>query len=159
MDDRLHQISTRLLKFERSKDVKPRAIGAALLPHLFVLEIETCTGLLRLRVRLVGTALHQLFGRDLRGHYVEDFIHGPRAADVIAGFHRVAVSHTHLWMRQHVSMANRAPRFVEGVVVFLSPNRLYGGLVAGEVRSSPDQAALPISTFESREITATELAL
>lgn len=159
MDDRLRQIANKLVKFERAKDVRPRGIGAKLLPHLFILEIEMRADQPRLRVRLVGTALHQLFGRDLRGHHLEDFIHGPRGAEVIAGFHQVATSHTPLWMRQRVAMTDRAPRFVEGVVVFLSPNRLYGGLVAGEFTASHSRTSLSGSTFESREIATMDLAL
>jgi hypothetical protein len=90
---------------------------------------------------------------------MEDFIHGPRAAEVIAGFHKVAHSHEPLWMRQLVRMTDRAPRFVEGVVVYLSPARLYGGLVAGELSSQPDYVSAPTAIFESREIAAEDVAV
>ena len=119
MDARLRQIADKLMKFKSAKDVHPRSVGAALLPHLFILGIEKHNNAPRLRVRLIGTSLQQFFGRSLRDRYMEDFIHGPRAAEVIAGFHKVALSHSPLWMRQLVQVSNRVPRFVEGVVVYL----------------------------------------
>jgi hypothetical protein len=158
MDDRLHRIATRLLKFRSASEVRPRAIGAELLPHVFVLGIEARDDSTRLRVRLIGTALQQFFGRSLRGLYIEDFIHGPRAAEVVAGFHKVAHSHEPLWMRQLVRMTDRAPRFVEGVVVYQSPARLFGGLVAGEL-ASYDHVSLPSAIFESREIVSEDVAV
>ncbi len=35
-------------------------------------------------------------------------------------------------MRQVVTIADKVPRFVEGVAVYLDPERIYGGLVSGE---------------------------
>jgi hypothetical protein len=157
MDERLGQIADRLMKFKSAKDVHPRAIGVALLPQLFILGIEKHNHAPRLRVRLIGTALQQFFGRNLRGHYLEDFIHGPRAPDVIAGFHKVATSHAPVWMRQLVQVTNRAPRFVEGVVVYLPPARLYGGLVAGELATHPS-FGMSAAIFESRELAAEDVA-
>jgi hypothetical protein len=159
MDTRLSQIADRLMEFRAAKDVNPRAIGATLLPHLFVLGIEKHNNATRLRVLLIGTALHQFFGRNLRGHYLEDFIHGPRAAEVVAGFHDVAHSHSPLWMRQLVRVADKAPRCVEGVVVYLSPARLYGGLVAGELATYPSLDSSPGAIFERRTLAAENVAL
>ncbi|HEY2886215.1 MAG TPA: PAS domain-containing protein [Rhizomicrobium sp.] len=159
MDERLGQIADKLMKFRSAKDVHPRAIGATLLPHLFILGIEKHDNAPRLRVRLIGTSLQQFFGRSLRGFYLEDFIHGPRAADVVAGFHKVALSHSPLWMRQLVQVTNRAPRFVEGVVFYLAPARIYGGLVAGELATHPSLDSSPTAIFESRELTAEDVAV
>jgi hypothetical protein len=159
MDERLSQIADRLKKFRSAKDVTPRAMGAALLPHLFVLGIENHNNATRLRVRLIGTSLQQFFGRNLRGHYLEDFIHGPRAADVVAGFHKVALSHSPLWMRQLVQVTNRAPRFVEGVVFHLPPARLYGGLVAGELATQPSLGGSTTAIFESCELAAEDITV
>ena len=59
MDARLSQIADKLMKFRSAEDVHPRAIGAALLPHLFILGIENHNHAARLRVRLTGTSLQQ----------------------------------------------------------------------------------------------------
>jgi PAS domain len=159
MDARLSQIADRLMKFKSANDVHPRSVGAALLPHLFILGIEKHNNAPRLRVRLIGTSLQQFFGRSLRDHYMEDFIHGPRAAEVIAGFHKVALSHSPLWMRQLVQVSSRVPRFVEGVVVYLPPARLYGGLVAGELATHPGLGSSTTAIFESRVLTVEDAAV
>ena len=147
MDSHLRQIVDVLLACRSADEVTPRSFEPKLLPHLFVLEREREEPL-RLRVRLAGTRLNEIFGRRLEGHHVEDFMHGPRSADVIRGFHDCATAHTPLWMRQVVSLPGRAPRFVEGVLVFLPPNRIYGGLTAGEYATGLE----PARTFERKEI-------
>lgn len=151
MDSCLRQIADVLLACRSAEEVTPRSFNRELLPHVFVLEIEPGEPL-RLRVRLAGTRLNELFGRRLEGHYVEDFMHGPRGADVIRGFHDCARSQRPLWMRQVVNLSGNAPRFVEGVLVFLPPNRIYGGLTAGEFAIGVDAA----TSFERGEIAATE---
>ena len=150
MDSSLRQIADVLLACKSADVVTPRSFDRELLPHLFVLEIEPGESL-RLRVRLAGTRLNQLFGRRLEGHHVEDFLHGPRGADVIRGFHDCATAHRPLWMRQVVNLPGNAPRFVEGVLVFLPPNRIYGGLTAGEFAIGVDIA----TSFERTELAAT----
>jgi hypothetical protein len=80
-----------------------------------------------LRIRLVGSALDEAFCRPLRGHTLEEFIHGPRGNEVIASFHHCADTSEPIWMRQVVQMRDRAPRFVEGVAIYLKPERIYGG--------------------------------
>ena len=151
MDAHLRQIADVLLACKSADEVTARSFVPSLLPHVFILEIEPRAPL-RLRVRLVGTRLSQWFGRPLEGHHVEDFLHGPRAADVIQGFHDCATAHTALWMRQVVSLPEKAPRFVEGVLVFLPPNRIYGGLTAGEFAAG----VAAETTFERMEIGTAE---
>jgi hypothetical protein len=73
-----------------------------------------------------------VFHRTLDGHCLEEFLHGPHGAEVIQGFHECADTHVAVWMRQVVRLPERLPRFVEGVVVYLAPERLYGGLVVGD---------------------------
>ena len=40
-------------------------------------------------------------------------------------------------MRQIVHVRDRAPRCVEGVAIYLKPERIYGGLIVGEYAQSP----------------------
>ena len=118
--------------------------------HVYILDVERDTNL-RLRIRLAGTALDHVFRRPLVGHLLEEFIHGPRGADVIASFHHCARTREPIWMRQIVQLKDRAPRFVEGVAVYLVPERIYGGLVVGElgfpgVEAGFERAPLPRPT-------------
>ncbi len=132
MDSRLRGIADYLLAQTTASAVDPAAIDPQLLPHVYILDVERDTNV-RLRIRLAGTALDEVFRRPLAGHVLEEFIHGPRGADVIASFHHCARTREPLWMRQVVHIKERAPRFVEGVAVFLTPERIYGGLVVGEL--------------------------
>jgi hypothetical protein len=134
IDLRLRQIADRLMTLGDSAAFSPVSIGAKLLPHLFVLDIERDTpkGTALLRIRLVGTALDDVFRRPLRGHTLEEFIHGPRGNEVIASFHHCAETREPIWMRQVVHIRDRTPRFVEGVAIYLKPERIYGGLIVGE---------------------------
>jgi hypothetical protein len=114
-------------------EFSPTAVDPDLLPHLFVLDVEPCLDLVRLKIRLVGTALDQAFQRPLHGQYLEDFIHGPRGADVVESFHQCATTRQPVWMRQVVRIRDHLPRFVEGIAFHLEPDRVYGGLVVGEL--------------------------
>ncbi len=133
MDFRLRQIADHLLTLKDSAAFNPASIPK-LLPHLFVLDVEgdLSKGTPSLRIRLVGTALDEVFHRPLRGHTLEEYIHGPRGSEVIASFHHCANSREAIWMRQVVHIRDKVPRFVEGVAVYLKPQRIYGGLVVGE---------------------------
>jgi hypothetical protein len=119
-------------------------IDPKLLPHLFVLSIEPDQ---RLQVRLTGTALDRAFGRSVKGHYLEEFLHGHHSADVLRSFNDCAASRGACWMRQVVRINERPPRFVEGVVFYIEPALLYGGLLVGEVADIHAP-----TTFEGREI-------
>lgn len=134
IDPRLRQIAGHLMALKDSAAFSPSSIGAKLLPHLFVLDIEcdTSNRTALLRIRLVGTALDDAFRRPLRGHTLDEYIHGPRGKEVIASFHHCANSREPVWMRQVVHIRNKMPRFVEGVAVYLKPERIYGGLIVGE---------------------------
>lgn len=139
MDSRLRRIADYLLARAAADEVRPAEIGAALLPLLYVLDVERPGGAgLRLRVRLIGTALNRVFGRRLEGLYMEDFLHGPRGAEVIEGFHDSALRRAPCWMRQVVRIKDKLPRFVEGVAIPLAPDRLYGGLLIGELAIGQD---------------------
>jgi hypothetical protein len=130
----LRQIADYLLAQENAAAVNPSSIGTDLLPHLFVLDVERDPAKpgVQLRIRLVGTAIDQIFRRPLKGRFLEEFIHGPRAKQVVEAFHHCAETHEPLWLRQVVHLKDRLPRFVEGVVVYLDPERLYGGLIVGD---------------------------
>lgn len=133
MDQRLRRLGEQLRSKRRVAEFSPATVDPDLLPHLFVLDVEPCLDLVKLKIRLVGTALDQAFQRPLGGHYLEDFIHGPRGADVVETFHLCAATHQPVWMRQVVRIRQHLPRFVEGIVFYLEPARLYGGLVVGEL--------------------------
>src|SRR5258708_6514610 len=140
IDPRLRQVADHLMTLGDSATFSPASIGAKLLPHLFVLDIErdTTKRTASLRIRLVGTALDDVFHRPLRGRTLEEFIHGPRGKEVIASFHHCADTRQPIWMRQIVHIRDRAPRFVEGVAIYLKPERIYGGVgVGGCAGTSP----------------------
>lgn len=147
MDERLRRLSTHLRSKRNAAEFNPAAVDPDLLPHMFVLEIEPCLDLVRLKVRLVGTALDQAFQRPLAGKYLEEFIHGPRGADVVEGFHLCATGHEPIWMRQVVRIRDHLPRFVEGVAVYLGPDRVFGGLIVGELPTDVDEGS-----FESHPV-------
>jgi hypothetical protein len=134
MHQDLRHIADYLLVQRRHAEIHPADMERRLLPHFFVLDIERgeCSADLRLRVRLAGTALDKAFRRSVKGHCLEDFMHGPRSADVLAAFHGCAHTRAPLWMRQVVRVKDTPPRFVEGVAVFIPEERIYGGLVFGE---------------------------
>jgi len=144
MDSRLVSLSHYLLSRRDAAEASPDAIDATLLPHIFVLQIEPGP---RLRVRLAGTALDRAFNRPLRDSFMEDFIHGPRGGDVLRGFHDCAASREPLWMREIVQITDRVPRFVEGIAVFLGPDKIYGGLIVGDLAGE-----IQGPTFERRNL-------
>ncbi len=132
MDTSLRGIADYLLAQKDSSTIDPAAIGPHLLPHIYILDVERGTSI-RLRIRLTGTALDHTFRQPLVGHLLEEFIHGPRGGDVIGAFHHCARTREPMWMRQVVHLKERAPRYVEGVAVYLVPERIYGGLVIGNL--------------------------
>jgi hypothetical protein len=132
VDSILRRLADYLLAQDDSSTVDPAAIGPQLLPYVYILDIERDTHI-RLRIRLTGTGIDHVFRRPLVGHHLDEFIHGPRGGDVIASFHHCARTREPLWMRQIVHLKDRAPRFVEGVAVYLESDRIYGGLVVGDL--------------------------
>jgi len=140
MDPRLRRIADYFLARTHRKDVDPIGLGSALLPHVYVLQVRPLSPpeTRRLRVSLTGTSLDAAFGRSLNGQFLEDFLHGPRAADVVAGFHHCALTHEPVWMRQVARIKGRLPRCVEGIAVYLEPGFIYGGLVLGELADDVD---------------------
>lgn len=147
MDLRLRRLAENLRNRRRVADFSPAAVDPDLLPHLFVLDIEPGQNPIRLRIRLVGTALDHAFLRPLAGRHLEDFIHGPRGADVVEGFHLCATSHEPIWMRQVVRIRGHLPRFVEGIAFYLDPDRVYGGLIVGELPTDVSEGS-----FESHPV-------
>jgi hypothetical protein len=147
MDQRLRRLSDHLRSKRNAAEFNPAAVDPDLLPHMFVLEVEPCLDLVRLKIRLVGTALDKAFQRPLAGRYLEDFIHGPRGGDVVEGFHHCATMHEPIWMRQVVRIRDHLPRFVEGVAVYLGPDRVMGGLIVGELPTDIDEGS-----FESHPV-------
>ncbi|MEQ1866356.1 MAG: hypothetical protein ABL996_17090 [Micropepsaceae bacterium] len=141
MDQKLRRLADYLLSNRSAADFNPAAVDADALPHLFVLEIEPEVEAVRLRIRLVGTALDAAFGRPLKGCHLEEFIHGPRGADVVEGFHHCATTREAIWMKQVVRIRDHLPRFVEGVAVNLKPDRIYGGLIVGELPADVEEGS------------------
>ena len=148
MDQKLRVLADYLLARSDVSDVNPRDIDAKALPHLFILTIErSAEGKLSgLRVRFTGTALDTAFQRKLIGSRLEDHVHGPRASDVLAAFHDCAETGRARWMRQVVHIRDRSPRFVEGVTVRLTAERVYGGLIVGQLAKDEDES------FESADL-------
>lgn len=132
MDHRLRDIAGYLLGCRSAADVDPVEIKPSLLPHMFILGIMH-SDRLRLRIRLVGTAIDATFQRPLKGHDLEEFMHGPRGHEVIAAFHRCANGHEPIWMRQVLQLPDQSPRFVESIAVYLPPERIYGALIMGDL--------------------------
>lgn len=133
MDRKLRRIADYLLARHERHHIDPLDIGADLLPHFFILEVEAqAASAAYLRIRLVGTALDAAFGRSVRGHYMEEFLHGPRSSEVLEGLRRCYAIRQPLWMRQVVQIGDKVPRFVEGVAFPVLPNLIYGGLILGE---------------------------
>jgi len=146
MDTRLRDISDYFLAQKDWSEIDPASIAPKLLPLLFILDIERSGSGTELRIRLIGTAIDGVFRRPLKGHLLEEFIHGPRGKQVIESFHHCADAREPIWMRQVVPLKDGPPRFVEGVAVYVPPERIYGGLIIGEYALPSQQA-----TFE-REI-------
>jgi hypothetical protein len=147
MNNSIARISAYLSTCATSADFKPMAI-APVLPNVFIIELERTAPALKpkLRVKLIGTALEKAFGRPLVGEYLESFIHGPRGNEVIKGFYDCAATREPLWMRQVMKMKEGGARFVEGVLHYLVPERIYGGLAMGEWTHTDE------SSFERRAI-------
>jgi hypothetical protein len=147
MDVRLRQLADVLFAQVDIGAIVPERIPAKLLPHVFIFDIERGDRTPRLRVRLAGTAIDQIVGRSTVGHALEEFIHGPRGAQVIAGFHSCANTRKPIWMRQVVQIEKKPSRFVEGIAIYLAPERICGGLVGGNVALQSETA------FESEVLT------
>lgn len=149
MNPALRQIADYMSGHKDRSRIDPIEIGSHLLPHLYILAVERSdtSEQLRLRIRLSGTALDRAFGRCVKGHYLEDFLHGSHSAEVLKGFHDCAKTYQPLWMRQVVEIAHRPPRYVEGIAFYIEPDLIYGGLVLGEV--SGDHGA---ASFESLKL-------
>ena len=65
----------------------------ALLPHVWIIEIEPASGDLmqpRLRVRLAGTQVERIYGRSLSGIYLESLDWGPHSDRIFASLNRMA---------------------------------------------------------------------
>jgi hypothetical protein len=148
MDERLDKIARYFLSRRHAGEFNPATVGVKLLPYLFVLDVErnSAQEVSGLSIRLVGTEIDRVFRKPLKGRKLEEFIHGPRGANVISTFHHCAKTHEPVWMRQVVRLQNRPPRFVEGVAIYLDPERIYGGLVVGDT-ADPD--APEIFEYES----------
>lgn len=127
--------------------VDPAGMAPHLLPHIFILDIESGEQERCLRTRLTGTGIDVALDRSVRGKYLEDFLHGTHSAAVLAGFHACAATGEPIWMRQVVKFANRAPRYVEGIAYRIGATRIYGGLLFGEVSNHESSAS-----FESRRL-------
>lgn len=139
MTPELRGIADYLLTCNTRADIDVTKITAAYVPHLYILEIKpivqsnAVAKKVRLRIRLCGTALDTAFGRNLQGHFMDEFLHGPTSVEVLTNFENCAVTRKPVWMRQVVQIAHKAPRFVEGVAVYIEPQLIYGGLIFGEL--------------------------
>ncbi|MDQ7250813.1 PAS domain-containing protein [Dongia sedimenti] len=147
MNRALMRIADYMAGRKHRSEIDPIEIDPDLLPHLFLIDVlrEAASPTPRLRIRLTGTALDQAFGRSVKGHPLEEFMHGPRSADVLDAFRACATNHVPIWMRQIVEIRDKPARYVEGVVFHLDPDVICGGLILGEMTTKN-----PASSFEKR---------
>ena len=85
MDSCLRGLADYFLAQKNASTVDPTEIDPQLLPHIFIIDVERDINV-RLRIRLVGTALDSMFKQPLVGHLLEEFVHGPRGREVIISF-------------------------------------------------------------------------
>ena len=130
MDDRLRAIADLLLPMSRVSEFDPRHVPAALLRHLFILDVEERAGDVAFRVHLSGTAIDHRFGRSISGELLQpaSSYHGP---DMMSTFRRCAIEHKPFWLRQNISLGGGYANFVEAIIHYLEPGRIYGALVTG----------------------------
>jgi hypothetical protein len=147
MNPILRQIADYISGHKDRSTIDPLEIEPTLLPHLYILEIQKHAEQVRLLIRLSGTALDRAFGRGIKGHYLEEFLHGGHSAEVLKGFHDCARDRTPRWMRQVVEITNRPPRYVEGVAFYVTPGLIYGGLVLGEISGQSSAASFEIAAL------------
>lgn len=140
IDERLRRLTQHLLQCPSAQDFDPVTLDADLWQYLYVIDILTQQDRadVGLRIRLTGTALDTMIGRALGGERLEQVVRGPHSEKVLAGFQRCAVGREPVWMRQVVKIDKKAPRFIEGVAVYLDPERIYGGVVVGDVSPAAD---------------------
>lgn len=150
MDERLGHLARYFAGCRHKSEIDPLDMDVNCLKHIFVLEIERddAGAVGRLRIRLTGTSLDIAFGRQVRGRYLDDFIHGPCGNQVLKAFVRCATDGEPAWMRQVVEIRGQAPRFVEGVAVYVAPDRVCGGLIVGELSKGSHHG----DSFETRSI-------
>lgn len=155
VDDRLDRIARYFLTCRSAAEVDPASLGSGLLPLVYALDIERSAPAEppKLRIRLTGTAVDEMFGRRIAGHHLDEFLHGPRSARVLYAFHCCARAQDSFWMRQVVRIADQAPRFVEGVAIHVAPNRIYGGLLHGEYPAGEQGEDHAPSALELRLLT------
>ncbi|MEQ1754944.1 MAG: PAS domain-containing protein [Micropepsaceae bacterium] len=84
MNPTLTELARYLTSCNTREDFKPMAIPA-LLRHVYVLDIETDegSGTPLFKIKLTGTSLDTIFGRALSGRHLHEFVHGPKAAEVM----------------------------------------------------------------------------
>lgn len=109
--DRSRELGARLPK--RADEFDILEIPARFWNSLFVLEVDPSD---RLLVRLTGTTIENHLKRSCKGLYMDDIIHGPRSADVLAAFERCKTQATKLLMAQTVEISTSTTLFVMGSV-------------------------------------------
>ena len=139
MNGTLAELAKYLLSCRVREDFKPMSIPA-LLKQVYILDVERGPNAhgTKFRIKLTGTGLDSIFGRAVSGRYLDEFIHGPRGAEVLAAYQQCAQDRAPCWMRQLVNIGNSPTRYVEGIMVYLDPQLIYGGLVAGKLSISSD---------------------
>lgn len=73
------------------KDIDPISIGAALLPHVALVDVVD--GGARFRNRLVGTAITERWGFEITGRHFDEVMSPGDYSDFIHGLYRDACSH------------------------------------------------------------------
>ena len=83
-------------------------------PHLYLLDVTAAD---RLQVRLVGQHIRDMMGRRCQGHFMDEFLHGPRSRDVMATFAACVRDRRAARMSQSIILPDRPVLLVTACVV------------------------------------------
>ena len=91
-------------------------------PHLYLLDVTASD---RLLVRLVGQHIRDMLGRQCRGHFMDEFLHGPKSRDVMATFAACVRDRCAAYMTQSIVLPNRPVfRVVAGAMPLFDDGRV-----------------------------------
>lgn len=107
-----------------------------LLPNLILFDVEP--GTLRLKARLVGTRVVQMYGRDYTGEYLDEIDFGERSAAILHDY-LTCVATRHVYVSEHSFWTIRGADYrIERMITPLSDdgetvNLLMAGLDFGKL--------------------------
>ncbi|MGB8273957.1 MAG: PAS domain-containing protein [Alphaproteobacteria bacterium] len=87
--------------------IDPIDLSARLLPHVLLLDVVRGPEGLRFRLRLAGTAVAQLIGREIAGLYFDEIAPPERTAPVIAGLCAIVESRKPVFLESPLTVPSR----------------------------------------------------